>query len=130
MKMICMPSFSVRECGKYWEAGQAANFINILSIQNSDNVNDYFAAAVSDQENKWEAFLMICWSLWLERNRIAHANLLRIVGRFGKALLCLLHEFKDAHMSGNAHFGSNINPLAFDWQPPPNGFVKLNCMVA
>ena len=51
-------------------------------------------------------------------------------GQIWQSATRLLQEFKDANMRGNVQFGLNVNPLAFDWQPPPNGFVKLNCDVA
>ncbi|PWA52088.1 hypothetical protein CTI12_AA458320 [Artemisia annua] len=118
------------QCNRVQQVWEAANSINISSIQSSDNVNDYFAAAVSDHENKWEAFLMICWSLWLERNRIAHGQPSQNSGQIWQSATRLLQEFKDAHISGNAQYGLNVNPLASDWQPPPNGFVKLKCDAA
>ncbi|GKE50940.1 hypothetical protein Tco_1486096, partial [Tanacetum coccineum] len=84
------------------EVWEAASFTNISSIQNSDNVNGYFIADISDHRNRWEAFLMIC-------------------------AIRLLQEFHDVAICGNAQFETNVDPLASTWHPPHYSFVKVNC---
>ncbi|GJS05458.1 putative ribonuclease H-like domain-containing protein [Tanacetum coccineum] len=58
------------QCDRVQEVWEAASFTNISSIQNSDNMNDYFTTAVSDHHNRWEEFLMIssCGNAQAETN--------------------------------------------------------------
>ncbi|GJT78577.1 reverse transcriptase [Tanacetum coccineum] len=118
------------QCDRVRQVWEAVNFINISSIQNKDSVNDYFEVVVSDHHNKWEAFLMICWGLWLERNRIAHEQSPQNCRLIWQSATRLLQEFQDAAMRGNAENGTNVNVLVSIWQPPPYGFVKVNCDAA
>ncbi|GJV05126.1 reverse transcriptase [Tanacetum coccineum] len=118
------------QCDRVRQVWEAASFTNISSIQNSDNVNDYFTAAVSDHRNRWEAFLIICWSLWLERNRIVHGQSPQNCGSIWQGATRLLQEFHDAAICGNAQSETNADPLASTWHPPPYSFVKVNCDAA
>ncbi|GKA73142.1 reverse transcriptase, partial [Tanacetum coccineum] len=115
------------QCDRVRQVWEASSFTNISSIQNSDNVNGYFTADISDHRNRWEAFLMICWSLWLERNHIVHGQSPQNCGSIWQGAIRLLQEFHDAAICGNAQFKTNVDPLASTWHPPHYSFVKVNC---
>ncbi|PWA97583.1 hypothetical protein CTI12_AA027380 [Artemisia annua] len=115
------------QCDRVRQVWEAANFTNISSTQNKDSVNDYFAIVVSDHHNKWEVFLMICWSIWLERNRITHGQSPQDSGLIWQGAIRLLQQFQDATMRCNVQSGTIVDPLASIWQPPPYGFVKIDC---
>ncbi|PWA69938.1 hypothetical protein CTI12_AA292670 [Artemisia annua] len=73
---------------------------------------------------------MICWSIWLERNRIEHGQSPQDSGLIWQGAIRLLQEFQDAAMRCNVQSGTIVDTLASIWQPPPYGFVKINCDAA
>ncbi|PON73333.1 hypothetical protein PanWU01x14_058370, partial [Parasponia andersonii] len=69
-------------------------------------------------KNRMQLFLVLCWSIWCNRNKIAHGQQARLPMDTYTWYLNYLREFQTAQQQSTSAFSTQSAPKPTKWQLP------------